>query len=56
MRSDVRSTALILSFLDDIVDINSLEEACLAVARELFMVVLQTLDDELLKHRAEGLV
>jgi hypothetical protein len=28
----------------------------LAFARELFMVVLQTLDDELLKHRAEGLV
>jgi len=56
MRSDVSNTALILSLLEDTVDINTLEEACLAFARELFMVVLQTLDDELLKHRAEGLV
>jgi len=51
MRSDVSNTALILSLLEDTVDINTLEEACLAFARELFMVVLQTLDDELLKHR-----
>ncbi|MGB4403994.1 MAG: hypothetical protein WBJ96_05150 [Limnochordia bacterium] len=49
MRSDVSNTALILSLLEDTVDINTLEEACLAFARELFMVVLQTLDDELLK-------
>ena len=56
MRSDVSNTALILSFLEDSVDIYTLEEACFAFARELFMVVLQTLDDELLKHRAEGLV
>ena len=56
MRRNVRTAALILRFLADTVDINTLEEACLDFARELFMVVLQTLDDELLKHRAEGLV
>ena len=56
MRSDVSNTALILSLLEDTVDINTLDEACLAFARGLFIVVLQPLDDELLQHRAEGLV
>ena len=54
MRSDVSNTALILRLLEDSVDIITLEEACLAFARELFMVVLQPLDDELLKHSSEG--
>ena len=56
MSSDASITALIFCLLEDTVDYNTLEEACLAFARELFMVVLQTRDDELLKHRAEGLV
>ena len=45
-----------LSLLEDTVDINTQEEACMAIARELYMVVIQTLDEELVKHRDEGLV
>ena len=45
-----------LRLLDDTVDIIRVVEACLAFALLLFMLVLKTLDDELLKHRAEGLV
>jgi len=48
MKSDGVDIALNPSVLDFVEDIKTLEQACLAVARHLFVALIEALDDALL--------
>ena len=54
MKNDGRSIVFDSSVLESVKDINTLEEACLEIARMLFVSWIEQLDDELLKGKPKG--
>jgi len=54
LADDAKDIAAIFSLLEAVRDFNGLEEACLKIARDLMVKVLETLDEILLMQRPKG--
>ena len=54
MKSDAITSALTNSLLGMLLNINTLEQACLEYACWLFQTIIQQLDDELLRMAPKG--